>query len=91
MPKYKLCERLIEKGYPRDKVKKDINLFFNLMGDIIARGEELNLVRLGRFTIKEKKERPGRNPRTGEACVISSRRVIEFKRSLKMIKRLNGE
>jgi integration host factor subunit alpha len=60
--------------------------------DALAQGEEVTLCNFGKFAIVEKKERTGRNPRTGEAAVVSRRRVVSFRASryLKSIVRNEG-
>ena len=45
------------------------------------RGETIKLTGFGTFTLRDKKERPGRNPKTGEQATVTARRVMRFKPS----------
>jgi nucleoid DNA-binding protein len=45
----------------------------------LSRGESVNLKKFGKFDVRKKKARMGRNPRTGEAAKISARKVVLFK------------
>ena len=56
-----------------------IDLFFNILIDGIVQSSELKITGLGNFSIKDKKERIGRNPKTKEVFKITSRKVISFK------------
>jgi integration host factor subunit alpha len=51
------------------------------IADALVQGESVTLCNFGKFVIVSKKERKGRNPRTGESAVISSRRVVNFRAS----------
>ncbi len=55
----------------------------------LARGMRVELRGVGVLTVKEKRERQGRNPRTGEALVIDPRRVVRFRASELLLARLN--
>ena len=56
-----------------------VDLVLTEILDVIASGEELKLRSFGSFHIYSKKERPGRNPKTGVAAPVSARRVVSFK------------
>ena len=58
--------------------------------DVIVSGEDLKLKSLGSFHVLSKKERPGRNPRTGIPATVSARRVVTFKPSGVLRARING-
>jgi integration host factor subunit alpha len=58
-----------------------VDLVLTEILDVIASGEELKLRSFGSFHIHSKKERPGRNPKTGIAAPVSARRVVSFKAS----------
>lgn len=65
-------------GLPKKFCKEIVELFFNQSLDCLANGEELKLSNFGVFSIKQKKERPGRNPRSGKAALIKARKVVVF-------------
>ena len=56
-----------------------VDLFFNILSDGIAEEKEVKIMGLGTFSVRHKKERMGRNPRTGEQAVIEPRNVISFR------------
>ncbi|MCL2538447.1 MAG: integration host factor subunit alpha [Alphaproteobacteria bacterium] len=60
---------------------KLVDLFFAEVSESLVRGEEVKILGLGTFKILEKKERMGRNPRTGESAIISARKTISFRPS----------
>ena len=51
------------------------------MKDALANGEDIKISKFGKFIVREKTERAGRNPQTGEQLTISARRVVTFKPS----------
>ncbi|WP_309146485.1 integration host factor subunit alpha [Acidithiobacillus ferrooxidans] len=61
-----------------------VELFFDTMRSTLAAGEDVKLSGFGNFTLREKRARPGRNPRTAEMVQISARRVVTFRASQKL-------
>lgn len=74
--------------------RKDSNDILDMILDEIVKelssGKEVKLSSFGTFSLRDKKERSGRNPKTGVEAVISSRRVISFKPSQTMRKVINA-
>ena len=62
-----------------------VDLFLKKIGDLLVQGQHLEIRGFGTSKVKERKERMARNPRTGEAVPVPSRRVPVFKVS-KMLK-----
>jgi len=62
----------------------------NVLKDTLANGEEVLISGFGKFCVKEKSERKGRNPATGEEKILPARRVVTFKCSGKLRERING-
>lgn len=60
------------------EAKEIIELFFNEIEDALVKGHEVKLSGFGNFGLRNKKPRPGRNPKTGEEVSISARRVVTF-------------
>ena len=56
----------------------------------LASGEDVLISGFGKFCVKEKRKRKGRNPATGENMMLSSRKVVTFKCSGKLRERVNG-
>lgn len=74
--------------------RKDSNDILDMILDEIVKelsnGKDVKLSSFGTFSLRDKKERSGRNPKTGVEAVISSRRVISFKPSQTMRKVINA-
>src|SRR3990167_7778323 len=67
-----------EIGWTNREAKEIIELFFELIGDALVNGQQVKVSGFGNFTLHDKKERPGRNPRTGEEVPVTARRVVTF-------------
>ena len=72
-------------GLTKKEVGEALELFLSRIGEALADGNHLEIRGFGTFKVKERKERMARNPRTGEAVPVPSRRVPVFKVS-KMLK-----
>ena len=60
------------------------NQFFDQIIETLKNGEEVKLSSFGNFVVREKTQRPGRNPKTGEEVMISARKVVTFKAGPKL-------
>lgn len=79
LTKADLAEQLYEKvGLNNREAKEMVEAFFEEISDCLESGEEVKLAGFGVFNMRDKSERPGRNPKTGEAVPISARRVVTF-------------
>ena len=58
-----------------------VDLLLDIMKSTLASGEDLLISGFGKFTVKEKRERRGRNPATGDDLTLRSRKVVTFKSS----------
>lgn len=76
-----LCERV---GLARPDAKVLVEQFFELIRLKLADGHSIKLSGFGNFLLRDKAERPGRNPKTGECIPVSARRVVTFKPGLKL-------
>ncbi len=56
-----------------------VDNFFQELSNCLIEGNEVKLSGFGNFELKDKKSRPGRNPKTGEEVAVSARRVVTFK------------
>ena len=68
--------------------KQLVELFVDEIKSSLNKGEEVKLSGFGNFIIHHKKERPGRNPKTGEDVVISARSVVSFKAGPKLKRKI---
>ena len=77
-------------GLNKVESKELVEAFFNEIKKSLTDNEEVKISGFGNFKILNKKERPGRNPKTGEPAIISARRVITFKAGQKLRKKLSN-
>jgi len=88
--KVELIEAVYEQmNIERKKAVEIIDIFFEEMKTGIENNGFLSISGLGKFTIKQKKARMGRNPKTGESMTIMPRKVISFHHSNVLKQRLN--
>ena len=74
-----LAETLVAKvGLNHREAKDLVELFFQEISDALVAGDEIKLAGFGVFGLRDKAERPGRNPKTGEETPISARRVVTW-------------
>jgi integration host factor subunit alpha len=86
-----LAEALVDKvGLPRNESQELVELVLGEISNALANGESVKLSSFGSFGIREKGERVGRNPKTGEEVPITPRRVLVFRPSNIMKERINA-
>lgn len=79
MTSKELTAVLIEKaGFKASKVAKFSDEVFKIMKEALEKGEKVEISGFGNFTVREKRARTGRNPKTGDKVEISARRVVAF-------------
>ena len=64
--------------------KEMVELFFEDIRFALENGDHVKLSGFGNFILRDKLQRPGRNPKTGEAVPVAARRVVTFKPGLKL-------
>lgn len=79
-----------EIGLSRKDSSDILDMILNEIVKELEQGNDVKLSSFGTFSLRDKKERSGRNPKTGVEAVISSRRVISFKPSQTMRKIINA-
>jgi integration host factor subunit alpha len=85
LTKADLVGRLIEQsGMDRPDAKGLVEQLFEEIKGSLETGEDVKLAGFGNFELRDKKPRPGRNPKTGDDCLITARRVVTFKASHKL-------
>ena len=77
-------------GLNKTECKLLVEDFFSEIKSALINNEEVKLSGFGNFELIEKKERPGRNPKTGEAVTISARRVVTFRAGNKLRKKITS-
>jgi len=79
LTKVDMAESLFNKlGLNKQEARELVALYFQELGASLAVGEQIKLSGFGNFYLRDKDERPGRNPRTGEKVLITARRVVTF-------------
>ncbi len=91
--KFELVQAVYSKlgGFSKKEAADLVDLIFELMKETLGRGETIKISGFGNFVLRDKRERQGRNPQTGDPIVISSRRVLTFKPSQLLKQELNPD
>ena len=90
LTKAKLAETLFEQlGLNKREAKDLVEGFFESLRLSLESGEQVKLSGFGNFDLRDKSERPGRNPKTGEEIPISARRVVTFRPGQKLKSRVD--
>ena len=71
-------------GLDKRKAKKIVELFFEEIKSSLEQGEQVKISGFGKFELRDKTSRPGRNPKTGEVIPITARRVTTFRSGQKL-------
>lgn len=79
-----------EVGLSRNESAELVESVLNEISDALVRGEMVKLSSFGSFSVREKGERIGRNPKTGEAVALSGKYVPHFKPGKDLRERVNG-
>ena len=77
-------------GLPKSKSVKLVESLLETMKMKLEQGEDVLISRFGKFCVKNKKARRGRNPATGEDLILGSKRIVTFKCSPVLRDKVNG-
>ena len=78
-------------GLPKNLSVQAVESIIEIIKKTLENGEDVLITGFGKFCVKEKRDRRGRNPATGEDLMLGARRVVGFKCSGKLRNRMNGE
>jgi integration host factor subunit alpha len=78
-------------GLSRTESADLVKTVIDLVSDALVKGEQVKLSSFGTFDVRSKRQRIGRNPKTGEEVPITPRRVLVFRPSQIMKAIVNGE
>ncbi|HOI17545.1 MAG TPA: integration host factor subunit alpha [Geobacteraceae bacterium] len=82
MTKSDMVEKIYEKiGFSKKESAELVEMVFDIIKSTLETGEKIKIAGFGNFVVKEKADRRGRNPQTGEEIVISARKILTFKPS----------
>jgi integration host factor subunit alpha len=88
----KLAERINTKlGYSKEEAKEFIEVFLNYIKININAKKNIKISKLASFKLISKKERIGRNPKTGQDAIISERKVVSCKFSKNLKNKINSD
>ena len=76
-------------GMGRQESRQVVERLLKIMKDTLSQGEDLLISGFGKFSVRQKKARRGRNPQTKEGLILSARKVVVFKASGVLRKRIN--
>ena len=92
MTKADIAERIQDgTGLTRKESAEMMEEVFSIMKSTLEQGENLKISGFGSFVVKQKSDRRGRNPQTGETITISARRVVTFKPSTILRAAINSD
>lgn len=77
-------------GYPRNRSVELVEILLELIKSKLAAGEDVLISGFGKFCVREKHKRRGRNPATGEDLLLDARRVVTFKCSGQLRDKINN-
>lgn len=91
MTKADIVERIAEKcGTSKKDSINMVDSVFSILKSTLESGEDIKISGFGKFEVKKKHERRGRNPQTGETITIDARSVLTFKPSTVLKSAVNG-
>ena len=92
MTKADIVEILYERaGFSKKELGQIVDVVFEALKLKLEKGEKIMISSFGKFNVREKKARIGRNPQTGETIEIPPRRVLTFKPSPRLCQIVNDE
>ena len=90
LTKFHLIDAIAQQnGYSRKKSTETVEITLELIKSTLESGKNVLISGFGKFCVKDKRERKGRNPATGEDMTLAPRRVVTFKCSGKLRDKIN--
>jgi integration host factor subunit alpha len=90
MTKADVVEKIhVKAGFSKKESSELVETVFDIIKATLETGENIKISGFGNFVVKEKKDRRGRNPQTGEVITIASRKVLTYKPSSLLRQALN--
>lgn len=91
LTKAQMADRLFEElGLNKREAKEIVEMFFEEVRGALEKNQQVKLSGFGNFDLRDKGQRPGRNPKTGEEIPITSRRVVTFRPGQKLKARVEA-
>ena len=77
-------------GFSKNRSSEIVEILLEILKNSLESGDDVLISGFGKFCIKEKKERKGRNPATGEDMILEPRRTVTFRCSGRLRDKING-
>ncbi len=91
LTKAHIVEALIKtNGYTPTKARETIEIILELIKQSLENSDNVLISGFGKFSVKKKAERHGRNPATGKEMILAPRKVVKFQCSRKLREKVNG-
>jgi DNA-binding protein HU-beta len=91
MTKAELVDKVaVSSGMPKSEVAKIINITFDYISRALSEGQHVMLVGFGTFSVTQRKERIGRNPKTGQSMTIAATKVPVFRAGKNLKESISG-
>jgi integration host factor subunit alpha len=90
LTKSDIVTKIHDLGFPKRKSVETVESLLEMIKNTLENGEDVLISGFGKFCVKNKKERRGRNPATGSDLILRERKVVTFKCSGKLRERING-
>jgi integration host factor subunit alpha len=92
MTKADIVERIYENvGFSKKESAELVETVFDLIKSTLEEGDKIKIAGFGNFVVKEKSDRRGRNPQTGEEITIVARKILTFKPSQVLKSAINSQ
>ena len=92
LTKQDIAERIVEQlDFSKNQIVEIIKSLLEFIKTSLGDGDDVLVSGFGKFCVKEKAKREGRNPSTGEDLILPARRVVIFKCSNKLMDKVNGK
>jgi integration host factor subunit alpha len=90
LTKSDIVVKVHELGFTKKKSVDIVESLLEIIKGTLEKGEDVLISRFGKFCVREKDKRRGRNPATGSDLILKERRVVTFKCSGKLREKING-
>jgi integration host factor subunit alpha len=91
LTKAPIVERISKKRFTKRKSTQMVETILEIIKNALENGEDVLITGFGKFCIKDKRERRGRNPATGQDLLLDQRRVVTFRCSGVLRDKINGK
>jgi integration host factor subunit alpha len=78
-----------QNGFPKNRSSEIVEILLEIIKRTLESGEDVLVSGFGKFCVKEKRERKGRNPATGDSMMLAPRKVVTFRSSGKLRAKIN--